>query len=46
MLQRGERSMTGAERLNRIERILYDAPATGLLPSEIAERCGVHRTTV
>jgi predicted DNA-binding transcriptional regulator YafY len=46
VLQHGEKSQSRAERLNRIERILYDAPSHGLAPREIAERCGVHRTTV
>ena len=46
MLQQGERSSNRAERLHRIERILYDAPADGLTPGEIARRCGIHRTTV
>lgn len=46
MLQQGEKSSNRAERLLRIERILYDAPPEGLLPSEIARRCSIHRTTV
>ena len=46
MLQAGERSRRPAERLDRIERILYDAPPDGLGPGEIAKRCGVHRSTV
>jgi predicted DNA-binding transcriptional regulator YafY len=46
MLQHGDRSIRRADRLDRIERILYDAPPDGLLPSKIADRCGVHRTTV
>ncbi len=46
MLQHGEQSHSKFERLNRIERILYDAPPDGLTPGEIAKRCGIHRTTV
>src|SRR3972149_4837820 len=46
MLQEGERSIGKAERLNRIERILYDAPPEGLRPSDIARRCGINRCTV
>lgn len=46
MLQHSDKSKSRAERLNRIERILYDASPDGLLPSEIARRCGIHRTTV
>lgn len=46
MLQYGERSRNRAERLLRIERILYDASPEGLSLCEIADRCGIHRTTV
>ena len=46
MLQQGERSDSRAERLLRVERILYDAPPEGLTPGEVAKRCGIHRSTV
>jgi predicted DNA-binding transcriptional regulator YafY len=46
MLQHGERSENRAERLLRVERILYDAPPEGLSPGEVAKRCGIHRSTV
>ncbi|MGQ9636137.1 MAG: helix-turn-helix transcriptional regulator [Bryobacteraceae bacterium] len=46
MTHSSERSAGRAERLNRLERLLYDGPSKGLTPSELAARCGVHRTTV
>ncbi len=46
MLQHGERSNSRAERLLRIERILYDASPEGLSLREVAKHCGIHRTTV
>ncbi len=45
-MQDGERSLSRAERLHRLERILYDAPPDGLTPSELARSCDVHRTTI
>jgi len=46
MLQPGDKSRSKSERLNRVERILYEAPPEGLTPGEISKRCGIHRSTV
>ena len=46
MSQDSTRSDNRAERLLRIERILYDAPPEGLAPGQVAERCKINRSTV
>jgi proteasome accessory factor B len=38
--------MSRAERLRRVEEILYNAPPIGLTMIEIARQCGVNRSTV
>jgi proteasome accessory factor B len=40
------RSLSRAERLRRVEEMLYNAPPGGLTMMEIARRCGVNRSTI
>lgn len=46
MTGKGSRSLSRAERLRRVEEILYNAPPAGLTMIEIARRCGVNRSTI
>lgn len=46
MIRQRGRALTRAERLRRVEEILYNAPPGGVTMMEIARRCDVDRSTI